>query len=425
MASSPGAVTDPEFAVEDLLRREAPQVLGALVRRYGHFHLAEEAVQDALLAASRRWPEEGVPSRPRGWLIRVASGALIDALRSESSRVAREERVLLADPGATAGVVAAPEPGEPAADHDDSLDLLFMCAHPVLSQESAVALTLRAVGGLTTDEIAAAFLVPSATMGQRISRAKKTVQATGVSLALPAPGELEPRLRSVLAVLSLMFNEGYVASSGQSFARADLEAEAVRLTRLLAAALRHAEIGGLLALELFTQARRSQRVRDGVPVPLAEQDRTAWDAGLIAEGVATLDAAMARGPLGRFQLQAAIGALHVTAPTAEATDWVQILGLYELLARYDESPLVPVNAAVARAHVAGPRAGLAALDAAAADPRLARSHRVAVVRAHLLEDAGDPGGARAAYRDAARQTRSVPERTYLLRRAEALDPGAR
>lgn len=409
-----------DAATEDLWRREAPQVLGALVRRYGHFELAEEAVQDALLEAAGAWPRDGVPANPRGWLIRVAQRRLVDALRSEYARSAREDRYALTEP-----VQVVPIGEHVDVDRDDSLDLLLLCCHPALSDASAVALTLRAVAGLTTDEIAAAFFVPSATMGQRISRAKATIAEAHVDLDV-AEAEFETRLRSVLRVLYLVFNEGYASSGGESLIRVDLCHEAVRLTRLVHARLPdHAETTALLALELLHEARRPARVRDGEPVSLGDQDRSLWDAALIAEGTTLADAAMARGPLGPFQLQAAIAALHCGAAAAADTDWLQVLALYDLLVRVDPSPMVPVSRAVAVARVHGPAAGLRALDEAAQSPALARSHRVEVVRAHLLEELGDVTGAVTAYRNAARATRSEPERRHLLARAGRLDPRPR
>lgn len=395
--------------VEDLLRQEAPQVLAALVRRYGHFHLAEEAVQEALLEAATTW--QRIPDRPRGWLIRVAQRRLIDSLRGEYARVAREERFVLAEPDPT----QAEEPSD-----DDSLDLLVLCCHPSLTRQSAVALTLRAVGGLTTDEIAAAFLVPSATMGQRIARAKATITASGIGFG-ESTADVDSRLESVLTVLYLIFNEGYSASSGDLLVRVDLAAEAIRLTRMLYARLPdRAEVGGLLALMLLHQARRPARERDGLPVPIADQDRSLWDQQLIAEGTALLDRTMSAGPPGRFQLLAAISALHNAAASDAETDWLQILGLYDLLRHFDPSPMLLVSRAVAVARVHGPEAGLVALASVGGDARLARSHRIEAVRAHLLDRAGDPAGAAVAFRRAARATRSVPEQRYLLQRAADL-----
>lgn len=401
-------MTEP---VEDLWRRETPQVLAALVRRYGHFHLAEEAVQEALLEAATTW--RTIPEHPRGWLIRVAQRRLIDSLRSEYARAVREERFALDETAL---------PGEEPA--DDSLELLFLCCHSSLTPPSAVALTLRAVGGLTTDEIAAAFLVPSSTMGQRIARAKSTISSSGVGFG-SGLADIDGRLESVLTVLYLIFNEGYAASAGEQVIRVDLASEAIRLTRMLYAVLpSHAEVGGLLALMLLHQARRPARERDGAPVPIAEQDRTLWDGALIAEGTDLVDRAMTLGPPGRYQLLAAISALHDNAASDADTDWLQILGLHDVLRRFDPSPMLLVSRAVAVAKVHGPGAGLDALDALTADPHLARNHRIDAVRGHLLEAAGDREGAVAAYRKAAKATRSTPEQRYLLGRTAAIvDPG--
>lgn len=406
------------YEIEDLLRREAPQVLGALVRRHGQFHLAEEAVQEALFEASRQWPAAGVPDRPRGWLVRVAQRRLVDSLRSESSRREREDRV--------AREAVGPDPAGRLPDQDDSLQLLLLCCHEAVSPASAVALTLRAVGGLTTEEIAAAFLVPAATMGQRISRAKAAIADAGARFEVPEGDDLATRLGSVLTVLYLMFNEGYASSGGDVLTRVDLSGEAIRLTRLVVAEHpRHAEAAGLLALELLAEARRPARERDGMPIPLDQQDRGCWDAELIAEGCALAEAAIRLGPLGRFQLQAAIAAVHCSAATAEDTDWRQVLALHVLLARYDDSPMATVSRAVAVARVEGPPAGLALLDGLVDDPRLKRSHRLDAVRAHLLRDSGDRRAAATAFRAAARATRSVPERRYLLAQAALLaDDGA-
>lgn len=416
-----------DAAVEHIVRREAPHVLAALVRRYGHFHLAEEAVQDALLEAVGAWRPGEVPEKPRGWLIRVAQRKLVDAMRAEAARTAREERyVALETPVSGASASDDGDAARSASDVDDSLDLLFLCCHPSLTPPSAVALTLRAVGGLTTDEIAAAFLVPSATVGQRIARAKATITASGVGFgdvddATGASGAPDARIGAVLTVLYLVFNEGYLSAAGDRLERIDLASEAIRLTRMLHGRYPdHAETAGLLALELLHHARRDTRERDGEPVPLAEQDRARWDRALIDEGAALLERAMARGPLGRFQVQAAIAALHDTAPNDAGTDWPQVLALHDLLRHLDPSPMVELSRAVAIARVRGPRAGLDAVDAVADDPRLARSHRPAAVRAHLLDEAGDAAAAAEAYREAARRTASAPERRYLLRRAERL-----
>ena len=398
-----------------ILRAEAPQVLGALVRRYGHFDLAEDAVQDALLAASRHWPESGVPDRPRAWLIRVGSRALVDRLRSDRAREGREQRTATELPADQLMSVPADVPRD--LDRDDSLQVLFLCCHPALTPASAIALTLRAVGGLRTDEIARAFLVPDKTIGQRISRAKATVRAE--PFERPSGEDFAPRLAAVLRVLYLVFNEGYVASSGAALVRTDLSAEAIRLTRMLHRILPDdGEVAGMLALLLLTDARRGARVAaDGSAVPIADQDRTAWDAALIEEGTALVTRAMATAPLGRYQIQAAIAALHDEAATAGDTDWPQILGLYTLLERFDASPMVPLNRAVAEAMVHGPERGLRTLDGLEAEGRLAGHHRLHAVRGHLLDQAGRPGEAAASYDAAAAGTLSTPEQRYLRRRA--------
>jgi RNA polymerase sigma factor (sigma-70 family) len=400
--------------VEDLLRELAPQVLGVLARRTARFDAAEDAVQEALLAAAATWPREGVPGNPRGWLITVASRRLTDELRGEQARRRRED-------------VAAAQvpPGEPeTVDEDDTLALLFFCCHPALSPASQVALTLRAVGGLTTAQIAAAFLVPEATMAQRISRAKQTIKAAGASFG-PASGPKHPeQLASGLHVLYVIFNEGYTASAGPELQRAELTREAIRLTRAVRA-LRpdDGEVAGLLALMLLTDARRAARARpDGSLVPLAEQDRSLWDRAAIEEGVALVSDALARSKPGPYQLQAAIAAVHAEAERAEDTDWPQILALYRVLDRIAPNPMVTLNEAVAVAMVHGPRAGLELLRALDRDGRVAEHHRLDAVRGHLLEMAGDREGARDRYRAAARRTTSLPGRRYLEGRAARLTP---
>jgi RNA polymerase sigma factor (sigma-70 family) len=408
--------------VEGLLRELAPQVLGVLVRRYGQFDLCEDAVQEALLAAAVRWPADGVPERPRGWLVTVASRRMTDQVRGESARRRREEAVAAASP-ADELVAPGADADLPAA-ADDTLTLLFLCCHPALSPPSQVALTLRAVGGLTTAQIARAFLVPEATMAQRISRAKQTIKAAGARFVMPPPPERAERLRVVLQVLYLIFNEGYTASSGPDLQRAHLTTEAIRLARELHRLLPDdGEVAGVLALLLLTDARRPARSRaDGSLVPLADQDRSRWDAAAIAEGVALISSALARAPVGPYQLQAAIAAVHDEAARAEDTDWRQILVLYELLARVAPSPVVTLNHAVALAMVRGPRAGLELLATLDGDGRMAGNHRLEAVRAHLLELAGDTAAARERYRAAARHTTSLPEQRYLEGRAARLDP---
>ncbi|MCU1487417.1 MAG: polymerase subunit sigma-24 [Actinomycetia bacterium] len=396
-----------EGRVEDLLRPLAPQVLGALVRRYGHFDACEDAVQEALLAASQQWPTQGVPDNPRGWLVTVASRRLTDQLRSDEARRRREDATAL-------------DVGPEVLDRDDTLTLLLLCCHPALSPPSQLALTLRAVGGLTTGEIARAFLVPEATMGQRISRAKASIKSAGATFELP-PDEQPERLRVVLQVLYLIFNEGYTTTSGPDLLRTDLTAEAVRLTREVHR-LRpdDGEVAGLLALMVLTDARRAARTApDGGMVPLDEQDRARWDRAMIAEGVALVTDALTRTALGPYQVQAAIAAVHDEAPSAEATDWEEILALYGLLERLAPSPVVTLNRAVAVAEVHGPAAGLdllASLD----DERITSHHRYHAVRAHLLERTGDLVEARTEYLEARGRTTNLPEQRYLTARAARL-----
>jgi RNA polymerase sigma factor (sigma-70 family) len=395
--------------VEGLLRELAPQVLAALVRRYGGFDTCEDAVQEALLAASQQWPADGVPDHPKGWLITTASRRRIEQWRSETARQRREETVALAEP---------PDP-EPVAAVDDTLTLLLLCCHPSLTRPSQVALTLRAVGGLTTAEIARAFLVPEATIGQRISRAKQKLRGTRFSLP---EAERPERLAAVLQVLYLIFTEGHTASSGGALNRVELTTEAIRLVRQLRAELPDdGEVAGLLALMLLTEARRPARVSaDGALVPLADQDRSRWNAAFIAEGVSLITGALATAPVGPYQLQAAIAAVHDEAATAGDTDWAEILTLYDLLRVVAPGPMVTLNRVVAFAQVHGPSAGLAELAGAASDPALAAHHRVDAVRAHLLERSGDAAGAREAYLAAARRTLSLPEQAYLQSRAARL-----
>ena len=409
-----------DAAAERLLRDLAPQVLGAVVRRFGDFAAAEDAVQEALIAAAAQWPRDGVPDNPRGWLIHVAARRMTDQLRQEHARRRREQRTL-ADSGPLEPVVPPPDSDLPA-ERDDTLVLLFMCCHPALSRTSAIALTLRAVGGLTTAEIAHAFLVPTATMAQRISRAKESIRASGVPFRMPIGDERRDRLAAVLHVLYLIFNEGYTTSAGPALHRADLSNEAIRLARGVHAMLPgDGEAAGLLALMLLTDARRAARTGpDGALIPLDEQDRTRWNRAAIAEGTALVSHAMARGAVGAYQLQAAIAALHDEAARPEDTDWPQILALYGLLERMSDNPMVSLNRAIALAMVQGPAAGLAALDALGADKRIAGHFRLDAVRGHLLERLGDRDGAIASYRAAAEKTTNRPEREYLLTRAERL-----
>ena len=409
-----------DAATEDLLRELAPQVLGALVRRYGQFEECEDAVQEALIAAAANWPAGGVPDNPRGWLVTTASRRFIDQVRSDRARRAREQAAT-ADATGQDGRDAS-DPAVP--DADDTLILLFLCCHPALTPASQTALTLRAVGGLTTAEIARAFLVPEGTMAARISRAKQQVRATGSQFRLPPHGELAERLRVVLHVLYLIFNEGYTASSGTELRRADLAREAIRLTRLARRLLpADDEVDGLLALMLLTDSRRDSRTTPGGDlVPLDEQDRARWDAGLIAEGTALISAALGGPALGPYQLQAAIAATHANAARAQDTDWHQVHALYRILERIAPNPVVTLNRAVALAQTRGPLAGLELLTSLDEDPRMAGHHRLHAVRAHLQEQAGDQAAARDSYRHAARLTASLAERRYLLARADRLGP---
>ena len=403
---------------EDLLRSLTPQVLGALTRRYGVFDRCEDAVQEALLAAATQWPAQGLPDDPRAWLITAASRRLTDQLRSEGARRRREERAASLE---VPGDVQAPGTGI-SADRDDSLLLLFLCCHPMLTQASQIALTLRSVGGLTTAQIAAAFLVPEATMAQRISRGKQRLRQAGAPFAMPPPEELPQRLAAVLHVLYLIFSEGYAAASGAELTRTDLTDEAIRLTRELHLMLPDdGEVTGLLALMLLTEARRPARTAaDGTLIPLAEQDRGTWNQAHVTEGVALVSDALTRTRLGQYQLQAAIAAVHDEAADTESTDWVQILGLYALLESVAPNPMITLNRAVALAMVRGPGAGLRLLESLDVDERVARHHRLPAVRAHLLEMDGQPGPARVAYLAAARRTTSGPEKLYLESRAARL-----
>jgi RNA polymerase sigma factor (sigma-70 family) len=400
--------------VEDLLRELAPQVLGALVRRYGDFADAEDAVQEALIAAATTWAADGRPQHPLGWLIRVASRRLANIYRADDARRRREE---LAASWSAAGP-------DPAPGRDDTLILMFMCCHPSLSPALAIPLTLRAVGGLTTREIAAAFLVPEPTMGQRISRAKAKIKAPGEPFRLPSPEDRPERLRLVLHVLYLLFNEGYTSSGGPDLARTDLSGEGIRLARAIRAAMPDdPEVTGLLALMLLTDARRPGRTgAGGELIPLAEQDRSRWDRALIAEGVGLITEALRRGQVGEYQVQAAIAALHDQAGAHDDTDWPQILTLYGLLESMTGNPMVRLNRAVAAAMAGGPAAGLTLLDGL--DDRLGDHHRLHAVRAHLLEQAGDRPGAVAEFRAAAARTTNLRERQYLTNQAARLASGA-
>jgi RNA polymerase sigma factor (sigma-70 family) len=391
-----------------------------VVRRFGDFAAAEDAVQEALFAAARQWPAEGMPDNPRGWLIQVAVRRMTDQVRAEVARRRREAIVVMQAP-ADEQIVPAPDSGT-ALEQDDTLILLFMCCHPALTRPSAIALTLRAVGGLTTAEIANAFLVPEATMAQRISRAKQRIKTSGVPFGLPGERDRQARLDAVLHVLYLIFSEGYASSIGASLQRSDLANDAIRLTRAVHRLLPgDGEVAGLLALMLLTDARRAARTTaDGDLIPLDKQDRSLWSRQAIEEGIALISATLSRGSVGAYQLQAAIAALHDEAPRAEDTDWPQILALYGLLTRMADNPMVALNHAVAAAMVDGPAAGLKLLEPLDRDPRIAGHYRLSAVRAHLLELAGDRDAAIVQYQSAAARTASVPERNYLTTQAARL-----
>jgi len=396
--------TTSDDGLEDLLRELTPQVLGAVVRWSGDFAAAEDAVQEALLAAATKWPADGTPDNPKAWLIQTASRRVIDEVRQEQARRRREEKAALRD-----------LPPEEVEQRDDTLQLLFLCCHPALTPASAIALTLRAVGGLTTAEIAAAYLVPEATMAQRISRAKSKLR--GASFELDIDGE---RLRNVLHVLYLMFNEGYTSTSGPELHRSDLSSEAIRLTRAVHAQLPDdGQVTGLLALMLLNDARRLARTGSaGEIIPLAEQDRSLWNSDYITEGVALAVAAFGTTPLGEYQIQAAIAALHDEADRAEDTDWQQILALYGLLEDLSGNPMVKLNRAIAAAMVHGPDAGLELLEPLSEE--LAGHYRLDATKAHLYEMRGDNETAAQYFRAAARGTTSLPERNYLAAKAAAV-----
>jgi RNA polymerase sigma factor (sigma-70 family) len=408
--------------IEHLLRELAPQVLCAVARRFRDFAAAEDAVQEAMIAAFTQWPRDGTPANPRGWLIQVASRRMSDRLRSEMARRERETAM-----AAEVEVAVPSSEIEPDMDPDDTLILLFMCCHPALTSSSAIALTLRAVGGLTTAEIANAFLVPEATMAQRISRAKQSIKASGVAFSLPSPQERAERLPAVLHVLYLIFNEGYSSSVGPRLLRLDLAREAIRLTRSAKMLLpEHAEVAGLLALMLLTDARRAARTGpDEELIALDKQDRSLWDRAEISEGIQLLTETLSKGSVGLYQLQAAIAAVHDEAPRVEDTDWPQILALYELLKRVSPSPMVMLNHAIAAAMVHGPSRGLELLKTLDSDVRLAEHYRLDAVRGHLFEMLGDYENAVRHYRAAAGRTTSIPEQNYLMAQAALLDEATR
>ena len=394
------------------MRHLAPRVLGALVRRYGHFDTAEDATQEALLAAATTWPTEGRPANPLGWLITVASRRLTDLLRSDQARQRRQDTV---SQQLLPSERAAPAADQQAHDADDTLIVLFMCCHPALSPASQIALTLRAVGGLTTLEIARAFLVPEASMTRRITRAKQTIKDSGVPFRMPAAAELGERLRAVLHVLYLIFNEGYASTSGANLYRTDLSSEAIRLTRAVHELLPNdPEVTGLLALMLLTDARRAARAGStGELIPMAEQDRSLWNTAAITEGVTLVTEALQLGKPGQYQLQAAIAAVHDEATSMEATDWPEIVALYEVLLQVANNPVVELNHAVAVGMANGPRAGLQLIDQLQSDSRLAEDHRLHAVRAHLQEMAGELAGARASYLAAAERAPNLTQQRYL------------
>jgi RNA polymerase sigma factor (sigma-70 family) len=409
----------PTISIEELLRQLAPRVLGAVLRRYRDFARAEDAVQESLLAAVRQWPAEGLPANPYTWLVAVALRRMVDQVRSESARRRREDE--MAEELARSIV---PGPGEARpCEEDDTLALLFLCCHPALTGSSSIALTLRAVGGLTTGEIAHAFLVPESTMAQRIARAKQSIRDSGIPFEIPTPDAQAQRLGAVLHVLYLIFNEGYTSTNGSALRRDDLATEAIRLTRMIHDSLPDSpEVSGLLSLMLLTDARRAARTSsEGELIPLTQQDRTLWKGSQIAEGIALLSSVLPKRMLGRYQLQAAIAALHDEAARAEDTDWPQILLLYELLLQMADDPSVRLNHAIATAMVHGPEKGLKLLDALATDPRLMHQQRIDAARGHMLEMAGDLDGAAAQDRIAAAKTANLAERNYLLARAADLE----
>jgi RNA polymerase sigma factor (sigma-70 family) len=403
--------------IEHLLRDLTPQVLAAVARRHDDYGIAEDAVQEALIAAAAQWPTEGVPSNPRGWLYHVAMRRLTDHVRSEVSRRKREEAV-----ASSIETIVPTVFGEMGAEEDDTLTLLFMCCHPALTPPTAIALTLRAVGGLNTGEIARAFLMPEATMAQRISRAKQSIKSSKIGFTLPTDAERDARLSAVLHVLYLIFNEGYVGSSGDDLHRTDLSNEAIRLARMLRALLpTDGEVAGLLALMLLADARRSARTGPaGELIPLDEQDRSLWNGALIDEGVALASEAMSSGAVGAYAVQSAIAALHDEAARAEDTDWPQILALYEVLERIGDNPMVSLNRAIAAAMVHGPAEGLKQIATLDEDSRIRGHYRLDAVRGHLLERSGAHEQAIAAFRAAAAGTASLPERYYLLTMAGRL-----
>ncbi|MBF6320449.1 sigma-70 family RNA polymerase sigma factor [Nocardia cyriacigeorgica] len=410
-------------AVGQVWRREAPHVLTALLRRHGDLGDCEDAAQEAAEAAAVQWTRDGLPDNPRGWLVRVASRRLIDRQRADRTRADREVAVARARPADDD--LAPPPDADPSAAGEDTLRLFLLCCHPSLSRPSQVALTLHAVAGLTTAEIAAAYLVPERTMAQRLSRARAGLRSAGATFVLPGVRELPARITAVLDVCHLMFTEGHTRTGGTALLDPGLAGEAIRLTRQLHALVPdHDEVAGALALMLLTHARAGTRSDRGELVPLAEQDRTRWDRALIAEGVRILETVLPRGHVGRYQLQAAIAAVHAEAPTWESTDWTQICVLYAMLSRIAPSPAVTLNRAVALAMAFGPDQGLTHIGPLVEDPAMRRHHRTHAVRAHLLEMSGDHAAALASYAEAARLTTSLPEQRYLNERMRRLGEGS-
>jgi RNA polymerase sigma factor (sigma-70 family) len=407
----------PAQEIEHLLRELTPQVLASVVRRFHDFAASEDAVQEASIAAATQWPDDGLPRNPRAWLTQVAFRKMIDHIRSESTRRERENEL-----ASETTYISESTCDDFSNTEDDTLTLLFMCCHPALTRASAIALTLRAIGGLTTAEIARAFLVPEATMAQRISRAKLSIKSSGIPFQLPTPDERAQRLRAVLQVLYLIFNEGYTSSAGPNLQRSDLSKEAIRLARIMRQLQpEDTEVAGLLALMLLTDARRFARTNvDGDLIALMDQDRSQWNAEQIAEGIALISKTLPKGSVGPYQLQAAIAAVHDEAKRPEDTDWPQIMSLYSLLRRMSDNPMVTLNYAIAVAMVHGPRKGLDLLDSLQRDSRVAKHYRLSAVRAHLLELAGDCSSAVRYYREAAAKTGSLPERNYLLTQAARL-----
>jgi RNA polymerase sigma factor (sigma-70 family) len=414
-------LTSDNPRIEHLLRELAPQVLGAVARRHGDFADAEDAVQEALIAASDQWYRDGIPENPRGWLYSVALRRMTDHLRSEMSRRKREDSVAT-DFYAEWAFIPSPS-SDLHVDDDDTLILLFMSCHPSLSISSQIALTLRAVGGLSTAEIARAFFVPEATMAQRISRAKSSIKSSGAAFELPSARERDERLTAVMHVLYLIFNEGYTSTSGDELNRTDLSSEAIRLARMLdRVAPDEPEVKGLLALMLLTDARRGARTGPaGELIPLDEQDRALWDRALIKEGF-DLTAA---SPAGLYSIQAAIAAEHDRAATVDETDWQRILDLYDALRQSSDNPMIALSYAIAASMIHGPEHGLALVEALEKDPRIAGHYRLNAVRAHLYERAGEPELARRYFLAAADGATSTPERNYLIVKAQRLNANTR